>query len=320
MLSLPKASRNTILPFLSTLVLLLSVIAGVVLVQEQKELRSKAATGLVLSWNIESGELRGMYCSGNCPKAVSSSGHPVRSGKYSMRTFLNRNTSSISYRTEVVMKSDPNSAALVRGNRFNFDMSEYWIGLSIYIPSNFVIDQVGKTDTLFQVHQSSGTADGIAPPFALRINGSNWNIASRSSGGTKHTNVSLGNSIGKWTDWVIHVRWSDSSNGFMQIWRDGKLIINRTGPNQYNGETSPYPKMGLYKSVWKPGRPKTNTDSRVIYHDELRIGGASSFYAQVAPPGSPPPSGTPPPPPPTTSTPTPTPTKVPTPTAPLLIS
>lgn len=43
MLSLPKIRKSNFLPLLSTLVLVLSVVTGVVLVQKQQELRTKAA-------------------------------------------------------------------------------------------------------------------------------------------------------------------------------------------------------------------------------------------------------------------------------------
>jgi hypothetical protein len=104
---------------------------------------------------------------------------------------------------------------------------------------------------------------------------------------------SFGNIIadrGKWTDWVFHVNWDyrKNGNGFVKIWKDGILIFDRKGPNCFNDLTGPFLRFGLYRYTWKNSDERispSNVTTRVIYHDEYRIGNANSSYEEVAPKG-----------------------------------
>jgi len=50
---------------------------------------------------------------------------------------------------------------------------------------------------------------------------------------------------GKWTDWVFHIKWSHKPDGLLEVWKDGKLVVRKTGPNTYNDEKGPFLKMGF---------------------------------------------------------------------------
>jgi len=94
---------------------------------------------------------------------------------------------------------------------------------------------------------------------------------------------------GKWVDWVVYAKWSYRSDGVLKIWKDGKLVVERNGPNAYNDQPPEILKWGVYNSWWNAHAP-ASTDKLITYVDEIRIGDANSSYAEVAPPGSPPPT------------------------------
>jgi hypothetical protein len=99
--------------------------------------------------------------------------------------------------------------------------------------------------------------------------------------------------LGKWTDWVVHVRWSgDPAKGLLEIWKNGQLVHNAQGQNKFNDGQGNYMKFGIYKWCWKPiKRPNgtitdqcgSDTSQRVIYYDELRIADHRGSYNAVAP-------------------------------------
>jgi hypothetical protein len=46
--------------------------------------------------------------------------------------------------------------------------------------------------------------------------------------------------VGKWTDWVFHVNWNFNvgGGGYLQVWKDGVLVVDTTGPNCYSERRS----------------------------------------------------------------------------------
>jgi hypothetical protein len=281
------------------------------------------ATDLIQLRDFEMGDLSGFYWSGSNGPEVVTFPHPVRAGNYSMRSYLHRYESQYSYRTEVHVGSDGSNPPNT-GEVFRFNIGEeYWIGLSIYIPGDFVIDT--SWDVLFQIQATPDPGEDYrSPVFVIETLADDWRIFSRwdsrqnSGSGNQFEGVeiiyegALGSDIGKWTDWVIHVKWSYQDDGLLEVWRDGTRIVNREGPNCCNDEGGPFTQMGVYKSLWRDPSSPSNTDWRLFYHDELRIAGADATYEDVAPP--PDGNGTPTP---TPELPTPTP-EPPTPPPPLL--
>ena len=78
--------------------------------------------------NFETNSLSGLRVSGNAPSVQ---GSIKRLGRYGMRSYLNRSTSAVSYRTE--------ARAIVPDPIVN---QEYWYGFSIYLPDDYVPDTV----------------------------------------------------------------------------------------------------------------------------------------------------------------------------------
>ncbi|RDC62691.1 heparin lyase I family protein [Adhaeribacter pallidiroseus] len=84
----------------------------------------------------------------------------------------------------------------------------------------------------------------------------------------------------KWLDIVYHVKHSYRSDGVLQMWINGKKVVDYYGPNSYNDGVSPMLKMGIYKRNWY------KATKRVLYIDDIRVGSGSAGYNDVAPSGS----------------------------------
>ncbi len=230
--------------------------------------------------DFESGDLSGWGISGNSPTVVSS---PVRAGKHAMKTSLDRYRDKVPYRTEV---SGPGSKV----------GREYWYGFSIFLPEDYVADGIWEI-----VAQWHGVPDFDIgenwrnPVMALSTRGGKWSLVNRwdakantFAGGKRKYGGARRHDLGAyrrgvWTDWVVHVKWSYGRDGFLEIWKDGKKVIDRKGPNAFNDAKGPYFKMGLYKGWKNPDTPCDVVSKRILYHDEFRMAGAGATYDDVAP-------------------------------------
>ena len=54
--------------------------------------------------------------------------------------------------------------------------------------------------------------------------------------------------LGKWNDFVVQAKWSDNQDGFVNIWWNGKQIVEYRGPVGYELVNGPEFKFGLYHS------------------------------------------------------------------------
>ncbi|HEY9199178.1 MAG TPA: polysaccharide lyase [Gammaproteobacteria bacterium] len=222
------------------------------------------------------------YVSGNAPTIVQA---PHRSGRYAIKTLLNRSTSPVSYRTEMQFSK---CMQVMPGQ-------EYWYGFSIFLPTNYVSDSLWEI--VAQWHSSPDPAEadgGLNPPVALQTTNGVWTVLTRwdskpitvrpdYEGSNRYTLGAY--ATGKWTDWVFRIKWSPYQDGIIQVWKDGQKVIDKAGPIGYNDAIGPYFKMGLYKD-WKDRvNPTGVVSERILYHDELRIAGPNGSYADVAPGG-----------------------------------
>jgi hypothetical protein len=285
-----------------------------------------AGDTLLFVGGFETGDLTGFYWSYNKPQVVSAP-HPVRDGQYSLRNYLHRYESEYPHRCDLHVNEDDTLPEGVRQVMRLELGGEYWFGFSVYIPPDFVPDLPGRDEVLFQIHGSPDRdnegnyiEDWRNPPFSLRVEEQNWlfrwfadSKAITPPSGTpdrytyfNEVSQPLGTDIGKWTDFVVNIKfdYSTGGSGFTTIWKDGELIVDLREPNCFNDYEGPYPAVGLYKWSWN-GDWESNMESRLFYFDEFRIGDASASYEDVAPGQSAPAP---------TATPGATPTATPTPT------
>ncbi len=69
---------------------------------------------------------------------------------------------------------------------------------------------------------------------------------------------------GEWNDFVVQVKWSYQEDGFVNVWWNGKQIVQYHGPVGYNDDIGPYFRFGLYRDA---------TDKTyVAYFNQVRLG------------------------------------------------
>jgi Polysaccharide lyase len=245
----------------------------------------KISPSLLFKSDFEQGDLGGWYKEICCSDSVQSVSVPVRSGNFALKFYLRKNDPDTmsGRRAELALKPVPANA-------------ERWYEFSIFLPDNWTADPV--TDIVAQWHEYPDFSVGESwrsPPLSLSTVDGNWRIGRiwdpnpltlkntpGLGGGTERIDLG-GYEVGRWTDWIIHVKWSHQPNGLLEIWRNGNLVVQRTGPNTYNDKVGPYFKMGIYKPDWKYKPEKSTTETRTIYFDEIRVGDKSAGYTDIAP-------------------------------------
>lgn len=150
-----------------------------------------------------------------------------------------------------------------------------WYSFAVYFPKDGYAKDYSD-EVISQWHQGGS----LTPALCLRTK--NDILYLRVLGVWK----SLGTIVkDTWQPYVLRVKHAADNTGVVEIWRDGKLILSFKGANMYKvaGEVhNPNWKLGIYKSAWN-GTKTTGTKKRVIYFDNIKLGGESATYAQMAP-------------------------------------
>jgi Polysaccharide lyase len=203
----------------------------------------------------------------------------ARSGRYAMKAYLNKKTSSTPYRTMILSTwnttADPNNRTSPHAPFFQ----DSWVGFSIYLPSTGAGNWAkpsGVYEVLVQWHDSH---DPFPPPvwdqeesknplFSIAVSDTphpparHWSLGYLGESRTPYPTlgsprpwkyesgqtVDLGPidpDLDKWTDWVVRIRWNfwkvGTSNNFAN-WQAG-VYDNVAGS----------PNCGLIQ-VWKNGK------------------------------------------------------------------
>lgn len=194
---------------------------------------------------------------------------PVRSGKFAAKTLLRSSDPEVNSGQRAEFSNGKRATKIEMGK-------DYWYGLSIFVPEDFSAPETSNA-VLFQWHTQQG---GPSPVLSIRVNAEGWLINGNAVATEKRRALARLPLIkGRWTDWVVHVRWSAKPDGFWTIWKDGAEVVNEKNIiTQYPEELGPYAKFGQYHSVG--GGVVQNT----VYFDEYRVAGPGGSYDQVAPP------------------------------------
>jgi hypothetical protein len=192
---------------------------------------------------------------------------PVRAGKYAARTLLRTSDPEV-HKGQRAEFSDSSKMTKIEMDK------DYWYGLSIFIPGDFVAPR--KSDAvLFQWHTQQG---GPSPVLAIRVRNGEWFITS-DAGEKRRILARIPFEKERWTDWVVHARWSAEREGFWTIWKDDIELVNeRDIVTQYPEALGPYAKFGQYHSVGE-------VPQNIVYFDEYRVAGPDGSYAAVVPAG-----------------------------------
>lgn len=216
---------------------------------------------------FESGKISAK-CSGNCPII---SQEIVKSGKYSMKVSLDINLSKVNYRTEITE---------VKKATFGED---YWYEFSVYLPKTYISDDIWESIAQWHaVPDFHLGEDWRNPVLSLHTTNGVWGIKSVwdskkntfESGKIEYSGSkmwALGNyETNQWITWKFHVIWSHLDDGLIEVWKNGKQVISKKGPNCFNDDIGPYFKMGMYKG-WKTSQKPSKTSKRVLYFDDISI-------------------------------------------------
>jgi hypothetical protein len=223
-------------------------------------------------WNSwQGGDWNGVEASN--ANSITRSTDQFRGGKYSSKFVLNIG--------DAVIRNNKQRAELTDWDGRMIEVrSERWYGLSIFLPESYVSDPC--EEQLFQWHGvNTVDLDGVNmsnSPIAMYTKNGRWEFGIRFA-----DKFDLGvYDKNRWTDWVLHIKFSPSSDGLVEIWKNGQKILTTTGKNTYNDVVGNYFKIGIYKYGWADGY-FSNTVSRTLYYDEIRIGDENSSYSEVAP-------------------------------------
>lgn len=165
--------------------------------------------------------------------------------------------------------------------------SEGWYGFSQYFPDSYATDPVAEIVGQWHDKEDPGEAVARSPSNSLQVANDRfrWQLrwdADRimeSGFSDGHIYIDLGPvPKNRWIDWVVHIKFSHTNTGVLEVWMDGKKVIDRQNmPNSYNDENFPYMKLGIYKWEWG------NVPEKIMYWDEVRIGTENSNYDEVKP-------------------------------------
>jgi protein-S-isoprenylcysteine O-methyltransferase Ste14 len=74
-------------------------------------------------------------------------------------------------------------------------------------------------------------------------------------------------SLNEWTDFVVEAKWSYEMDGLVNIWWNGKPIVQYHGPAGYNDDAAPYFQFGLYGDT-----ADKNPGTSVVYVKGVKLG------------------------------------------------
>lgn len=163
--------------------------------------------------------------------------------------------------------------------------AERWYGFSVWL-EDWPEDQPREAEIVTQWHQAWDGPEG-SPPLAIITEDGKWKISQRDfsdlgANNTIHTPVDQKHyESRRWVDWVVHVKWSATRNGRIEIWKDGRRVFTKSGPNTFASYGN-YIKFGVYKWGWGGSRT-TGVSRRVMYYDSLRIAGKNACRKAVSP-------------------------------------
>jgi Polysaccharide lyase len=134
-----------------------------------------------------------------------------------------------------------------------------WYDFTVHLPTDFA---TADDDKWLDLTQWKGYRGG-SPPLALEVKRNQLRL-----GGTEGSD-SLGRvDKGEWTRLTFGIRWSPDDDGWVEVWRDGELVVERTaGPTMDVVDDEPDPvylKQGIY-------RTKDWDVTHVVYFGPLTI-------------------------------------------------
>jgi len=216
-----------------------------------------------------------------CDYSLMRSDSVAKTGRYALRVELRRDD-------KVIARGKRAELRLFAEKTPNV---ERWYKVSYFLPNDYKSDSM--YEILAQWHEMPDRIlgeDWRSPPLSLLTQDGKWKFrilwatdpvnTNRTISGTKM--LDLGEvQTGRWVEWVFHLHFSHQEDGFLQIWKDGKQIVDEHGPNYYNDRKGPYFKVGMYKSGWVKTFRKSEVSNRVFFIDDIKVGDETYDLAKM---------------------------------------
>lgn len=153
-----------------------------------------------------------------------------------------------------------------------------WYSFSLLLPADFPIEDTRLV--LAQWHGADKKYLGEparSPSMAFRYSGGRFFITMRHSADriVRH-NAAPSRTLfetaefarGAWHDFLVQARWSYQDDGIVNVWLNGRQIVQYAGPVGYNDDWGPYFKFGLYRD--------DSARTFVAYFNHVMIGDSSA--------------------------------------------
>jgi hypothetical protein len=139
--------------------------------------------------------------------------------------------------------------------------SEAWYGFSALLPKDFPV--VDNRLVFAQWKQK----DVAGPLVAQRFRAGRHYLTIRTGEGQAQELELPPLALGRWNDMIYHIRYSEQSNGLVEVWMNGTQVASWGGATAFaGGRNGFYSKIGLYRDRWK--EPMT------IFLDNYTLGNA----------------------------------------------
>jgi uncharacterized protein (TIGR03382 family) len=188
----------------------------------------------------------------------------VREGRYALKVTVKKGDDPIG------ASGNRNELLYLSRETTNTDYFYKW---STLFPKGY--PSVDKWQVFAQWHQ-----DGCcgSPPLEFYVVGEEIRLRVGGSSGRVVWKTPLKREV--WNDFVMHVKWSsDAKVGFVELYKDGKLVLPKTMAATQFGKEKNYLKLGLY-------RDGSISPTATLYHDGFHMG---TTLADVMPPPPAPP-------------------------------
>jgi len=153
---------------------------------------------------------------------------------------------------------------------------ERWYSFWVYLPSDY-FENDSYREIISQWHQGGGAG---SPPNSLQIKDDKFLLKSV-DGDLESSYYELGDVIkDEWQEFVFHFVHSIKDDGLIEIWHNNKKVLTLKGVNMKAGFEAPRWKIGIYKWKWN-GDKTTDTDLRVLYYDNVRMGNEHCTYEEI---------------------------------------
>lgn len=241
--------------------------------------RETTNTKITLTDDFENGDLAGFWRSGNKGSgryeqdAVSFTDQYHRSGNHCIKLTVKEGyirqdggDGNFTERTELDSRTHP------------FLHQKVWYKFSILIPEDFPV-----VDDRLVISQVKQTVSASSPLqlYAQRFrNGQHYLTIYDMTNGDKEeaARVTLPDlTKEQWHDFIFQIYYSETSDGYIKMWMDGKQVTSFNGPTaSRKGRNQFYHKIGMYRDQW-PDPMTPYFDDYMLTNDTLQMDSSHAF-------------------------------------------